>query len=56
MLLADAEPQPTGYRPLRGLVGRLSREPYERRWGRRAKAAQTGMHTERSTTGGWPAV
>lgn len=45
MLLADAEPPSSGYRPLRGLVGRLSREPYERRWGRRAKAARSGMHS-----------
>jgi signal transduction histidine kinase len=45
MLLADAEPQPTGYRPLRGFVGRLSREPHERRWGRRARAARSGLHS-----------
>ena len=45
MLLADAEPQPTGYRPLRGFVGRLSREPDERRWGRRARAARSGSHS-----------
>jgi signal transduction histidine kinase len=40
MLFADADPpQPTG-RPLWGFVGRLSREPGERRWGRRARAAR----------------
>jgi signal transduction histidine kinase len=40
MLFADADPpQPTG-RPLWGFVGRLSREPGERRAGRRAKAAR----------------
>jgi signal transduction histidine kinase len=40
MLFADADPpQPTG-RPLWGFVGRMSREPGERRWRRRAKAAR----------------
>jgi signal transduction histidine kinase len=40
MLLADADPAPTAARQLRGFVGRLKREPDERRWGRRAKAAR----------------
>jgi signal transduction histidine kinase len=40
MLLADAEPSSSPGRPLWGFVGRLSREPDERRWGRRAKAAR----------------
>jgi signal transduction histidine kinase len=39
MLLADADPPVTPGRPLWGFVGRLSREPGERRWGRRARAA-----------------
>ena len=33
-------PLPSLSRPLWGFVGRLSREPDERRWGRRAKAAR----------------
>jgi signal transduction histidine kinase len=40
MLLADAEPTSAPVRQLWGFVGRLSREPDERRWGRRAKAAR----------------
>jgi signal transduction histidine kinase len=40
MLLADAEPPPKG-RQLWGFVGRLSREPQERRFGRHARAART---------------
>ena len=41
MLLADAEPDPRR-RPgsCCGFVGRLKREPDERRWGRRARAAR----------------
>jgi signal transduction histidine kinase len=45
VLLADAEPAPAGYRPLRGFVGRLSREPEERRWGRRAWAERSGTRS-----------
>jgi signal transduction histidine kinase len=45
VLLADAEPPSTGHRPLRGFVGRLSREPDERHWGRRARAARSGTHS-----------
>ena len=40
VLLADAEP-PARSRQLWGFVGRLSREPEERRWGRHARAART---------------
>jgi signal transduction histidine kinase len=40
VLLADAEP-PAKSRQLWGFVGRLSREPEERRWGRHARAART---------------
>ncbi len=41
VLLADAEPPPPP-RPWRGFVGRLAREPEERRRGRRARAAGSG--------------
>jgi signal transduction histidine kinase len=40
MLLADADPSPAPARQLLGFVGRLKREPDERRWGRRARAAR----------------
>jgi signal transduction histidine kinase len=40
VLLADADP-PAKSRQLWGFVGRLSREPEERRWGRHARAART---------------
>lgn len=40
VLLADAHALPAASRQLRGFVGRLSREPGERRWGRRARAAR----------------
>lgn len=43
ILLADAEPPPTSARQLWGFVGRLSREPDERRWRRRARAARNGI-------------
>jgi signal transduction histidine kinase len=45
MLFADAEPPQQAVRPLWGFVGRLSREPGERRWGRRAKAARDQQHS-----------
>ncbi len=41
VLLADAEPAVPVPRQRLGLAGRLSREPDERRWGRRARAART---------------
>lgn len=40
VLLADADPTPGAGRQLLGFVGRLKREPDERRWGRRARAAR----------------
>lgn len=40
MLLADAEPAPTASRYLLGFVGRLKRDPSERRWRRRARTAR----------------
>jgi signal transduction histidine kinase len=43
VLLADAEPPASATRQLLGFVGRLSREPDERRWGRRARAARNGV-------------
>ncbi len=41
VLLADAEPASPGGRQRLGFVGRLSAEPDEYRWGRRARAARS---------------
>jgi signal transduction histidine kinase len=42
VLLADAVPAAPSGRQMWGFVGRLSREPNERRWGRRARAERDG--------------
>lgn len=53
VLLADASSVPAGGRQLWGFVGRLSREPDERRWGRRARAERKGSAKhERSSFNG----
>jgi signal transduction histidine kinase len=43
MLFADGEPLVSPARQLWGFVGRLSREPNERRWGRRAQKARASL-------------
>ena len=50
VLLADAQAPPPTPRPRFGFVGRLSREPDERRWRRRARAARRA-HAARASGG-----
>ena len=50
-LLADAEPPAQPVRQRLGFVGRLSREPDEGRWGRRARAVRADRPTGQPTAG-----
>jgi signal transduction histidine kinase len=54
VLFADAEPARHIPRQRLGFVGRLSREPDERRWRRRAREARSGSHVD--TTGSLSAL